>query len=208
MGTGQCGCGGNVAIEQLADAQRRVLLWVMMINFATFAMMVAGSVGSGSSALLSGTLDNLGDALAYLVSLAVVRASPRAKAWAALFKSALIGVAAFAVFAQLLSRGMTPPPPLVGIMTAAALANLLANSVCLALLTPHRRDDVNMASVWECSRNDVAEGLGVLTTAGLVYLTGSGYPDLIVGILLLILFSRSAFTVGRNAWIQMQGLPA
>jgi len=205
---GQCGCSGDLNIAALASRQKRTLLWVMMINFATFGLMVTGSLLSGSSALLSGTLDNLGDASAYLVSLAVVSASARAKAWAALFKSALIGLAAVAVLGQLLVKGPEPPVPIVGIMAAAALANLIANIACLVLLTPHRGDDVNMASVWECSRNDVFEGVGVLLTAGLVFLTGSTYPDLIVAVILLALFSRSAFTLGRNALSQMRQQPA
>jgi len=105
---GQCGCSGDLNIAALALRQKRTLLWVMMINFATFGLMVTGSLLSGSSALLSGTLDNLGDASAYLVSLAVVSASARAKAWAALFKSALIGLAAVAVLGQLLVKGPEP----------------------------------------------------------------------------------------------------
>ena len=72
------------------------------------------------------------------------------------------------------------------------------------LLTPHRSDDVNMASVWECSRNDVFEGVGVVVTAVLVYLTGSAYPDLIVAVLLLTLFTRSAVSMGRTAWRAME----
>ena len=72
------------------------------------------------------------------------------------------------------------------------------------LLTPHRSDDVNMASVWECSRNDVFEGFGVIATALLVYWTGSAYPDLIVAVLLLGLFTRSAVSMGRTAWRAMR----
>ncbi|MDG1113489.1 MAG: cation transporter [Pseudomonadales bacterium] len=197
-------CEELIDVSRLAVRQRRVLIWVMLINLATFVMMVTGSVMSGSSALLSGTLDNFGDALAYMVSLAVVGASVQVKAKAAMFKSLLIGFAAFAVLMQLILKGLNPEVPIVETMGIAAILNLVANSFCLMLLTPHRSDDVNMASVWECSRNDVFEGFGVIVTAVLVYWTGSAYPDLIVAVFLLALFTRSAVSMGRTAWRAMQ----
>ena len=76
-------CDCDVDTRALATRQRRV---VMIINLATFVMMTAASVLSGSSALLSGTLDNLGDAVTYGLSFAVVGASATAKARVALFK--------------------------------------------------------------------------------------------------------------------------
>lgn len=197
-------CDELLEVSGLHARQRRVLIWVMLINIATFLMMVAGSVMSGSSALLSGTLDNFGDALAYMVSFAVVGASVQVKAKAALFKSVLIGVAAVAVLMQLVMKGLSPETPIVATMGLVAVLNFLANGVCLMLLTPHRLDDVNMASVWECSRNDVLEGFGVIVTAVLVYWTGSAYPDLIVAVLLLALFTRSAVSMGQTAWRAMQ----
>ncbi len=202
-----CGCGSIIPVEHLEAKQRRVLLIVMIINCLAFAGMVSGSVVSGSSALLSGTLDNLGDALAYLVSLAVLGASAAAKARAALFKSMLMGIAALVVFAQLILRGAFPLTPIAEVMGLAAVANLIANGVCFALLTPHRADDINMASVWHCSRNDLAEGLAVVVTAAAVYWTASPLPDLLIGGLLLLLFSHSAVTTARSAWNEIIAAP-
>jgi Co/Zn/Cd efflux system component len=55
-------------------------------------------------------------------------------------------------------------------MGAAAFLNLIANLVCLRLLTSYREGDVNMSSAWECSRNDVFEGLAVLGAAAAVWM--------------------------------------
>ncbi len=202
-----CSCGSMIAVERLEAKQRRVLLIVMMINAITFVGMVTGSVVSGSSALLSGTLDNLGDALAYAVSLAVLGASAAAKARAALFKSLLMGLAALVVLVQLIFRGAHPLTPIAEIMGLAAMLNLMANGVCFALLTPHRADDINMASVWQCSRNDLAEGMAVVLTAFAVYWTASPLPDLLIGGLLLLLFSHSAIATARAAWQEMVAVP-
>ena len=166
-------------------------------------MVLAASLYSGSSSLLSGGLDNLGDALTYGLSLAVVGASTRAKARVALFKAALILAAAIAVAAQIVWRSTHPAVPLLDTMSIAALANLGANGLCLYLLTPYRHSDINMASVWECSRNDVAEGLAVLAAAVGVWLFRSGWPDLVIASALLLMFLRSALRVFRGALAEL-----
>ena len=57
-----------------------------------------------------------------------------------------------------------------------------------------------MSSIWECARNDVFEGIAVLATAAAVWVFGSGWPDVIVAVLLLTVFLRSALRVMRSAW--------
>lgn len=193
-------CSSNIVdLASLHTRQRRVLVWVLGINLATFAVMVSGSVLSGSSALLSGTLDNLGDALTYALSFAVVGASARAKARVALVKGLLILGAALVVAAQIAWRLTDLQAPVASTMSVAAVINLAANLVCLKLLTPHRDGDVNMASSWECSRNDVIEGVAVIGAAAAVWTFASPWPDLVVAVILLAIFARSAARVLRSA---------
>lgn len=199
-----CGCGHSPDVALLQAKQRRVLAIVMLVNLGSCAMMLAASLYSGSSSLLSGTLDNLGDALTYLLSLLAVGASLRAKARVALFKGLLILGAAVAVAVQVGWRLRHPGTPLFEAMGAAALANLALNGLCLWLLTPYRHGDVNMASVWECSRNDIAEGVAVVLAAAGVWAFGAGWPDLLVAVALLLLFLRSAWRVLASAWAQLR----
>lgn len=198
-----CCCEEGLDTSRMATRQKRVLIIVLAINLVTFLMMVGGSVVSGSSALLSGTLDNFGDSLTYAISFAVVGASAATKGKVAFFKGCLIMAAAIAVAFQIGWRLTHPAAPLADVMGLVAALNLAANILCLALLTPLRHDDVNMASVWECSRNDVFEGVAVIVTAGLVWLFQAGWPDLVVATLLLLMFLRSAFRVMRGGWREM-----
>lgn len=193
----------SIDIANLERRQRRVLAWVFGINVATFAVMVTGSVLSGSSALLSGTLDNLGDALTYALSMAVVGGSARAKARVAMVKGLLIFGAALAVAAQIAWRLTELDAPVASTMSIAAVLNLVANAICLKLLTPHRTGDVNMSSSWECSRNDVIEGVAVIAAAVAVWIFASPWPDLVVAVVLLAIFLRSAGRVLRNAWREL-----
>lgn len=199
-----CGCGKVVDVAALEAKQRRVLRGVLAINLATFAMMAFAAWYSHSSSLLSGSLDNLGDALTYAISLAVVGASLRAKAKVAFFKGLLILGAAVAVGVQIAWRLANPALPLFEGMGIAAALNLAANVACLWLLTPYRTGDVNMASAWECSRNDIFEGGAVLLAAALVWLFGAGWPDLLIAAALLVMFLRSSSRVLRAAWRELR----
>lgn len=196
-------CGKAIDVRALEARQRRVLTIVLVINLLTFLMMMGAAWYSRSSSLLSGGLDNLGDALTYALSLAVVGASGLAKARVALFKGLLILGAALAVGVQIVWRLLHPEVPLFDGMGVAALLNLGANLVCLKLLMPYRGGDINLVSAWECSRNDVYEGFAVLAAALGVWLFDAGWPDLIIAVALLLLFLRSAWRVLRSAWREL-----
>ena len=194
-----CNCGKPIDTQALQGAERRVLRLVLAINVATFALMVAGALYSRSSALLSGALDNFGDALTYALSLVVVGAGVAAKSRVAIVKAALILLAAVVVAVQIGYRLANPSVPVFEGMGVAAALNLFANIVCLRLLTPYRHGDVNLASAYECSRNDLYDGVAALAAAAGVWWFEAGWPDLVVAGALLVLFLRSALRVFRGA---------
>ena len=196
-------CQQHIDVSRLHTRQRRILTIVLVINAATFLMMVFAAIASGSSALLSGALDNFGDALTYALSLMVVGANGAAKARVALFKGFLIFATALAVAFQIGWRLLHPETPVFETMGIAAILNLGANLVCLRLLMPYREADVNMSSAWECSRNDVSEGFAVIAAVIAVWVFESGWPDLVIAIGLLILFLRSAVRVIGGAWQEL-----
>ena len=196
-------CQSQIDAGALEERQRRVLVLVLVINATTFLMMITAAGFSGSSSLLSGALDNFGDAVTYALSLAVIGATCAAKARVALFKGLLIFGAALAVAVQIAWRISYVEIPVFETMGIAALLNLGANLLCLRLLYPYRNGDVNMTSVWECSRNDVMEGVAVIAATLAVWVFGSGWPDILIAIALLVLFLRSASRVLRSAWREL-----
>jgi Co/Zn/Cd efflux system component len=84
----------------------------------------------------------------------------------------------------------------MGIVSVLAFA---ANGVVAMLLYAFREGDANMRSVWLCTRNDLIQCLAVAATGGMVWLTGSRWPDLIVGVLLAGVFLSSAYQIIRQA---------
>jgi Co/Zn/Cd efflux system component len=192
-------CGNDCSLDRLRERQRGTLRAVLAINAVMFVVIVAAALHARSSALLSDSLDNLGDALTYGLSIYAVSRGAAAKARVALFKGGLILAAALAVMAQIAFRLTSPVVPAFDEMGAFSLLGLAANSICLFLLWRHRHEDVNMSSVWECSRNDIASNLSVFVAAGAVWLTGSGWPDILVASCLVVVLLRSAVRVIKSA---------
>ena len=197
-------CNQGCSLDRLRERQRGTLQLVFLINAVMFVVIVAAALHAASSALLTDSLDNLGDAFTYALSLYAVSRGPRTKAKVALFKGGLILVAAGLVAVQIISRLLNPVLPAFDEMGLFSLLALAANSVCLFLLWRHRHEDVNMSSVWECSRNDIATNLSVLMAAGAVWLTGTGWPDIAVASALVALLLHSAYRVIRAARLELR----
>ena len=193
------GCGDGCVDQSLAIRQRGVLRAVLAINAVWFGVILFGAWRSGSSAMLSDSVDYLGDALTYSISLWAVGLGQTAKARVALFKGVLIVLAGLIVLAQLGWRLLHPALPRFDWMLGFTLLGLAANGVCLWLLTRHRGDDINMTSVWVCSRNDIAANLSVLLAAAGVWAFDAAWPDRLVALLLALLLLRSGYGVVRSA---------
>lgn len=194
-----CCSDKSCAIEALKARQSGTLRIVLAINAVMFVVELASGLWARSTALLADSLDNLGDAATYGLSLYAVGRGARAKAKVALFKAALIFTAGLFVLGQVIYGALHPGVPIFEVMGAVSLLALAANGTCLALLWKHRDEDVNMSSVWECSRNDIASNCAVFLAAGAVWLTDSPWPDLAVGLVLATVFLRSAARVAASA---------
>ncbi len=197
-------CNQDCSLDRLQERQRGTLQIVLGINAIMFFVIVAAALYGKSTALLADSLDNLGDALTYSLSLYAVSRGVTVKAKIALFKGGLIFLAAIAVAAQIIYKFFVPSVPVFEVMGTFSLLGLSANSLCLFLLWRHRHEDVNMSSVWECSRNDIASNLSVVVAAGAVWFTGSGWPDIVVALGLVWLLMRSAIRVISSAMEELQ----
>ena len=179
--------------------QSSTLKIVLAINAAMFMVELTAGLLGNSISLVADSLDMLGDALVYGFSLYVVARSPAMKAKAALLKGIIMAIFALFVLGQAIYRIVFPQLPVFEAIGAVGLLALAANGICFFLLWRHRADDINMSSVWLCSRNDIIANVSVLFAAAGVWLARSGWPDILIGLALAALFFRSALTVLRDA---------
>lgn len=187
--------------------QRRSLVWVLAINVVMFLAAAVAALFAGSTSLLSGSIDNLGDAVTYALSLWAVSRGARAKARVSLLKGGLILLAAVAVSVHLAYKLLHPATPVFELMGLMSVVGLAANLACLLILNRHRGEDVNMDSVWECARNDVIENLTVLAAALGVWLMASQWPDTVLALVLVAILYRSAVRIMRRSLREMRAAP-
>jgi Co/Zn/Cd efflux system component len=187
-------------MNKLKKQQTRVLWTVLLINSVMFIVELGTGIKADSLLLTGDSLDMLGDALVYASILYVLNKGSQTQAGPALLKGVIMFLSAVAVFARACYQIEAGTTPVVTAMSAVGFTALLANLLCLYLLTRHKDDNLNMSSVWLCSRNDIIANISLLGAAGLVFLTGSLLPDLIVGLLLTFLFAKSAGKVLSQSW--------
>jgi cation diffusion facilitator family transporter len=193
-----------IAVERLREHQAGTLRLVLLANASMFVVELVSGLFAGSVALLADSLDMLGDTLVYGFSLYVVARGPVWKTRAAVAKAAVMALFGILVIVQLLFKLFHPQIPTFEAMGAVGALALAANTACFILLWRHRADDINMRSVWLCSRNDLVANVSVLLAAWAVWMTASPWPDFAVGALICAVFLRSAFIVAREARAELR----
>lgn len=177
---------------------------VLAINLLMFFVEFSMGIWSRSTALMGDSLDMLGDAIVYGFSLYVLHKSERTRATAAFLKGCIIVAFGLWVLFDVVRKVFSDTMPVAETMGIIGFIALLANVICLVLLTRHKDDDLNMKSTWICSRNDIISNSGVLIAAGLVAITGSKWPDISVGLVIAILFLKSAVPILKESIAAMK----
>ncbi|WP_417467667.1 cation transporter [Maricaulis sp.] len=178
---------------------RRALIAVIIINAGMFVVEMLAGAAAQSQALKADALDFIADAATYGLSLWVIGKPPRWRANAALVKAGSLFVMGASILALALYRAIFVAQPVAELMGGIALLALAANVISVLILMRWRDGDANVRSVWLCSRNDAIGNIAVFVSAGIVWLTHSHWPDIIVAVGMAGLFLSSAFQILTQA---------
>ncbi|VVT19791.1 Cation efflux protein [Roseovarius sp. EC-HK134] len=192
-------CGHEAQFDGLSAAYKQRLWIVIALNAAMFGVEMAAGQAAQSQALKADALDFLGDALTYGLSLAVIGASLRVRATAALFKGLSLMAMGLWVLGSTVYRVIYLGVPQAEIMGSIGFLALMANVASVLLLRAYKDGDANVRSVWLCSRNDAIGNVAVMVAALAVWGTETGWPDLIVAGLMAGLFVNSSQQIIRQA---------
>lgn len=186
-------------LVQINKSDTRTLFIVLFINLAMFFIEVVYSWIADSSALFGDSLDMLGDALVYSMSLYAIFKGKKWGIRVSQLKSVLMAALGITVITQALFRFFGHLSPHAETMGKIGALALFANLICALLLLRYRHSEINMRSTWLCSRNDVIVNLSVLLAAFFVHYTQSQIPDLLVGVGIALLVLSSAIQVWRDS---------
>lgn len=184
--------------ETFDDAQhQRKLLWtVLVINAALFVVELLFGIVSHSMGLVADSLDMLADALVYGLSLSAVGMSMTRKKTVATVSGYLQLLLALIGLAEVIRRflGHEAMPDFLSMISVSILA-LAGNAACLFLLQRARSNEAHIRASLIFTSNDVIINVGVIAAGILVYLTGSAYPDLIIGSIVFVIVCRGALKI-------------
>ena len=178
---------------------KRIIVIVITINAAMFFVEMLAGFASQSQALKADALDFFADSLTYAISLWAVNKSLDTRNKVARLKAASLVLMALWILSITIYRFFfTAQPEPITMSTIAVLA-FLANLLTVILLLKYRQGDANVRSVWLCSRNDMINNVLVMIAAGLVFLTASPWPDLVIALVMALIFLASALEIIKHS---------
>lgn len=176
--------------------QKRALWWVLGINFIFFILELTTGFISNSMGLVADSLDMLADSFVYGLALFAVGGSIILKKRIAKTAGIIQLILAILGLSEVIRRfiGFEETPDFLTMILMSFLA-LIGNSVCLFILQKSKSQEAHMQASMIFTSNDVIVNFGVIIAGILVFLTGSIYPDLIVGIIVFLIVGNGAFRI-------------
>lgn len=176
--------------------EKKLLTIVLLINLSFFFIEIGAGVLSGSMGLTADSLDMLADAFVYGLSLYVSGKTLLLKKRVALASGYSQLILALLGISEVIRRFVNPEAvPDFYVMIIVSLFALAANSVSLYLLMKHKNKEAHITASKICTSNDVIVNFGVILAGGLVFLTKSNKPDLIIGLAVFYLVVKGAFKI-------------
>ncbi|TWT51718.1 Cadmium, cobalt and zinc/H(+)-K(+) antiporter [Thalassoglobus neptunius] len=190
-----CGC----ELEAENDEQRKTLRVVLAINAAMFLIEVVTGILAGSTGLIADSLDMLADASVYAISLFAVGRTVGIRRKAATISGALQLALGIGVLVESYRRFVGGGEPIGVAMIGMGSVALIANTICLKLISKHKGGDVNFRASYIFSANDVIANIGVIISGLLVLWLGSQIPDLSIGVIIAMIVVWGGVRILKDA---------
>ena len=190
-----CDC----SVESKSKEQSRVLWLLLLINVTMFIVEIVTGIIADSTGLVADSLDMLADAAVYAVGIFAVGKADSIKINAASTSGIFQIILALGVAAEIARRLIWGSEPEPLFMIGISIVALIANVVCLALISKHREGEVHMRASWIFSKNDVIANSGVILAGVLVHVLHSRLPDLVIGTVIVLIVLRGGITIITDA---------
>jgi Co/Zn/Cd efflux system component len=178
-------CSSAARPDAFNNVKWRRALWIALaVNGGFLVAEIVAGAAAGSAALQADALDFFGDAANYAISLGVTGMALAWRARAAVTKGSTLIAFALWVLASTAWHAFYGTLPRAEVMGVVGMAALITNGAVALMLYRFRTGDANMRSVWICSRNDAVGNAAVLLAAMGVFGTGTGWPDVIVAVIM------------------------
>ncbi len=177
------------------DSEAKVLKILLGINALMFVFEIILGFMAQSTGLIADAMDMFADAAVYGVSLYAVGKSLLLQNKAARMSGYMQMLLAAFALVEVIRRFVFGSDPEPSYMMWVSLVALIANVICLILISRHRDGGVHMKASQIFSANDVIANISVLIAGALVTVTNSRIPDLVIGLIIAIVVFRGAIAI-------------
>lgn len=171
----------------------------MALNAIMFFVEIFVGFKAHSSAVLADSLDMLGDAMVYGLSLWSLQKTTHWKGKVSQLKGFIMAALAAVVIGESLWKIFSPVETVGALMLGVGVLALAVNLVCFVLLNRHKGDGINLRSAWICSRNDLLANSSVIFGGVLVLTTDSKWPDIIIALAIGLYVLKSSIQVIKES---------
>ncbi|AJK68743.1 cation transporter [Corynebacterium marinum] len=176
---------------------RRIVLIVALLNFAYFFVEFGVAVTISSVSLMADSVDFLEDTAVNLLIFMALGWAARSRAIAGKVAAVIILVPALVAGWQAIDKAFDPVAPEPASLILAASGAAVVNVVCAWLLVRVRRHAGSLgAAAFLAARNDVLINLAIIAMGLLTWATMSGWPDIILGVIIIAL----NLTAAKEVW--------
>lgn len=189
----------DYSVESESKEQSHVLWLLLAINATMFVVEIVTGIIADSTGLIADSLDMLADATVYAIGIYAVGRAASVKITAASISGGFQIILALGVAAEIVRRLIWSSEPEPLFMIGISIVALIANIVCLALISKHRDGEVHMRASWIFSKNDVIANSGVILAGVLVHVLHSRLPDLMIGTVVVLIVLKGGITIITDA---------
>jgi len=186
----------DLPIAEDETTHKKILWWVLGINFVFFVIEMTTGWISESMGLVADSLDMLADSIVYGLSLFAVGAViSRKKKVAKISGYFQMGLALLG-FSEVMRRFLNSSgTPLFQWMIVVSIFALMGNLISLWMIGKAKSKEAHMQASAIFTSNDIIVNGGVILAGTLVYYLDSKWPDLVIGAIVFAFVMRGAIRI-------------
>jgi Co/Zn/Cd efflux system component len=183
-----------------ADGLRRAVRLVAILNLAYFGIEFVVARAIGSVSLFADSVDFLEDASVNFLILIALGWSATRRARVGMLLAGILLVPGLAALWTAWQKFAMPVPPAPIPLSLAGAGAFAVNLSCAILLTRYRKHAGSMAkAAFLSARNDVLANVAIVVAGLVTVYTHSAWPDLIVGLGIVLMNAGAAKKVYEAA---------
>ena len=186
----------------MSAALRRVVRWVVVLNLLYFFVELAVARRIGSVALFADSIDFLEDASVNLLIVLALGWSAKRRGAVGILLAGILLVPGIATVWTAWDKLLQPLVPAPVPMSLTGLGALAVNLTCALLLARVRHVGGSLSrAAFLSARNDVLANVAIIAVGGVTLFWISAWPDLVVGLAILLMnldAARDVHTAARR----------